>query len=129
MQLGGRTLFSGFNFTFENGRRVGICGRNGLGKSTLLRIVLGQLAPTEGTVKTGQLTRFNYVDPIAAAIERGAHRAGRGPPMARSLCNGRGKKFRCAVISSGFCLPTSGSQRRSNIFRAASAAGCCWRAY
>jgi ATP-binding cassette subfamily F protein uup len=62
MELGGRTLFTGFNFTFENGRRVGICGRNGLGKSTLLRIVLGQLAPTEGTVKTGQLTKFNYVD-------------------------------------------------------------------
>ncbi len=62
MELGGRTLFSGFNFTFENGRRVGICGRNGLGKSTLLKIVLGQLTPTEGTVKTGQLTRFNYVD-------------------------------------------------------------------
>jgi ABC transport system ATP-binding/permease protein len=62
MELGGRALFSGFNFTFENGRRVGICGRNGLGKTTLLKIVLGQLAPTEGTVKTGQLTRFNYVD-------------------------------------------------------------------
>jgi ATP-binding cassette subfamily F protein uup len=62
MDLGGRTLFSGFNFTFENGRRVGICGRNGLGKTTLLKIILGQLAPTEGTVKTGQLTRFNYVD-------------------------------------------------------------------
>lgn len=62
MELGERKLFSGFSFTFENGRRVGICGRNGLGKSTLLRIILGQLAPTEGTVKTGQLTRFNYVD-------------------------------------------------------------------
>jgi ATP-binding cassette subfamily F protein uup len=62
MELGGRTLFSGFNFTFENGRRVGICGRNGLGKSTLLKIILGQTTPTEGTVKTGQLTRFNYVD-------------------------------------------------------------------
>jgi ATP-binding cassette subfamily F protein uup len=62
MELGGRLLFGGFDFTFENGRRVGICGRNGLGKSTLLRIVLGQLAPTEGTVKTGQLTKFNYVD-------------------------------------------------------------------
>src|SRR5580692_10985283 len=62
MELGGRALFSGFDFTFENGRRVGICGRNGLGKSTLLKIVLGQLAPTQGTVKTGQLTRFNYVD-------------------------------------------------------------------
>jgi ABC transport system ATP-binding/permease protein len=62
MELGGKKLFSGFNFTFENGRRVGICGRNGLGKSTLLRIIIGQVPPTEGTVKTGQLTRFNYVD-------------------------------------------------------------------
>ena len=60
--LGGRTLFSGFNHTFENGRRIGVCGRNGLGKSTLLKIILGQLPPTEGTVKTGQLTNFNYVD-------------------------------------------------------------------
>jgi ATP-binding cassette subfamily F protein uup len=62
MELGGRTLFRGFNFTFENGKRVGVCGRNGLGKTTLLKIILGQLAPTEGTVKTGQLTKFNYVD-------------------------------------------------------------------
>ncbi|HWF20052.1 MAG TPA: ABC-F family ATP-binding cassette domain-containing protein [Verrucomicrobiae bacterium] len=62
MELGGRALFSGFDFTFENGRRVGICGRNGMGKTTLLKIILGQLAPTQGTVKTGQLTRFNYVD-------------------------------------------------------------------
>jgi ATP-binding cassette subfamily F protein uup len=62
MTLGGRTLFSGLNFTFENGRRVGICGRNGLGKTTLLRLIIGQLPPTEGTVKIGQLTKFNYVD-------------------------------------------------------------------
>src|ERR1700722_12475522 len=62
MEIAGKRLFSNFNFTFENGKRVGICGRNGLGKSTLLKIIIGQLAPTEGTVKTGQLTRFNYVD-------------------------------------------------------------------
>ncbi len=62
MELAGKRLFSGFNFNFENGKRVGICGRNGLGKSTLLKIMIGQLTPTEGTVKTGQLTKFNYVD-------------------------------------------------------------------
>jgi len=62
MEIAGKKLFSGFNFTFENGRRAGICGRNGLGKTTLLRILIGQLAPTEGTVKIGQLTKFNYVD-------------------------------------------------------------------
>ena len=62
MDLGGRTLFRGFNFTFENGQRIGVAGRNGLGKTTLLKLIIGQLAPTEGTVKTGQLTKFNYVD-------------------------------------------------------------------
>ena len=62
MTLGGRTLFRGFNFTFENGRRVGVAGRNGLGKSTLLKCIVGELGPTEGTVKVGPLTQFNYVD-------------------------------------------------------------------
>jgi ATP-binding cassette subfamily F protein uup len=62
MDLGGRTLFRRFNFTFENGQRIGVVGRNGLGKTTLLKIIIGQLAPMEGTVKTGQLTKFNYVD-------------------------------------------------------------------
>jgi len=62
MTIAGKKLFSGFNYTFENGHRIGVCGRNGLGKSTLLKIIIGQLQPTEGSVKTGQLTNFNYVD-------------------------------------------------------------------
>ena len=60
--LGDRTLFRGFNFSFENGMRVGVAGRNGLGKTTLLRTIMGQLAPSAGTVKVGQLVRFNYID-------------------------------------------------------------------
>ena len=62
MAIAGRTLFTGFNFTFENGQRIGVCGRNGLGKTTLLKSLIGQLPPTEGTIKIGQLTKFNYVD-------------------------------------------------------------------
>jgi ATP-binding cassette subfamily F protein uup len=62
MTLGGRVLFQGLDFTFANGQRVGVAGRNGLGKSTLLKTIVGELAPTTGTVKVGPLTRFNYVD-------------------------------------------------------------------
>ena len=62
MDLGGRTLFRGFNFTFEHGQRIGVAGRNGTGKTTLLKLIIGELEPAEGTVKTGQLTKFNYVD-------------------------------------------------------------------
>jgi len=62
ISLGGRRLFSKLSLNFAAGQRLGIFGRNGLGKTTLLKIVLGQLAPDEGTVKIGQLTQFNYVD-------------------------------------------------------------------
>lgn len=60
--LGGRRLFSHLKLNFAGGTRIGITGRNGLGKTTLLRIILGQLPPTEGEVRVGQLTKFNYVD-------------------------------------------------------------------
>jgi ATP-binding cassette subfamily F protein uup len=62
MSVAGRKLFGGFTFSFANGQRIGVCGRNGLGKTTLLKAILGRLPPSEGTVKTGQLTKFNYVD-------------------------------------------------------------------
>lgn len=62
MEIEGKRLFSGLSINFDNGQRIGITGRNGLGKTTLLKIILSQVQPTEGVVKTGQLTRFNYVD-------------------------------------------------------------------
>jgi ATP-binding cassette subfamily F protein uup len=62
LELGGRKLIERFDFKFEASMRIGICGRNALGKTSLLRIVLGQLAPTGGSQKTGVLTQFNYVD-------------------------------------------------------------------
>jgi ATP-binding cassette subfamily F protein uup len=60
--MGGKRLFSGLTHNFAAGQKVGVFGRNGLGKTTLLKIIQGQLEPTEGTVKIGQLTKFNYVD-------------------------------------------------------------------
>jgi ATP-binding cassette subfamily F protein uup len=62
MEFSGRRLFSGLDLSFANGTRIGITGRNGLGKTTLLKLILGELAPTAGTIKIGQLTQFNYVD-------------------------------------------------------------------
>lgn len=61
-EIGGKRLFSNLTLNFAAGQRIGVFGRNGLGKTTLLRIVQGQFEPTEGTVKIGMLTKFNYVD-------------------------------------------------------------------
>ena len=62
MELGGRTLFENFSLNLTAGERLGIVGRNGLGKSTLLKIMLGQLQPTSGEVEIGARTQINYVD-------------------------------------------------------------------
>ncbi len=62
MELGGRALFQNVSLNLAAGERLGIVGRNGLGKSTLLRIMLQQLEPTSGTVELGARTEINYVD-------------------------------------------------------------------
>jgi ATP-binding cassette subfamily F protein uup len=61
-EIGGRWLFSHLDLSFAKGQRVGVFGRNGLGKTTLLKLMIGELEPTQGTVKIGMLTKFNYVD-------------------------------------------------------------------
>lgn len=58
----GRWLFSHLDLSFEPGTCTGIIGRNGLGKTTLLRILMGLQTPDEGSVVTGKRTVFNYVD-------------------------------------------------------------------
>ncbi|HEX2866483.1 MAG TPA: ABC-F family ATP-binding cassette domain-containing protein [Ignavibacteriales bacterium] len=61
-EIGDKKLFQDLNFIFEAGRKLGIVGRNGLGKTTLLKVILGEVPPKEGKVETGERTFFNYVD-------------------------------------------------------------------
>jgi ABC transport system ATP-binding/permease protein len=68
MQLGGRVLFQDLNLDLAAGERLGVIGRNGLGKSTLLKLMLGELQPTTGEVIVGAQTAINYVDQNRSAI-------------------------------------------------------------
>ncbi len=62
IKIGGKTLFKDFNFAFEASRKLGIVGRNGVGKTTLLKIILGELSPSAGKIEIGEKTEFNYID-------------------------------------------------------------------
>lgn len=58
----GQTLFSGLNFAVNAGMRVGLVGPNGTGKTTLLKLLRGDLEPLEGTIRRAGALRTVYFD-------------------------------------------------------------------
>ncbi|HVF71912.1 MAG TPA: ATP-binding cassette domain-containing protein [Chthoniobacterales bacterium] len=69
MELGGRILFEKLSLNLGAQERLGIVGRNGLGKSTLLKIMLQELKPARGAVEIGARTEINYVDQNRLMLE------------------------------------------------------------
>lgn len=61
MQFGGRVLFKDVNVAFTTGECYGIIGANGVGKSTLLRIISGELEPTTGTISKDPKERMSIL--------------------------------------------------------------------
>ena len=60
MSFGEKHVFSGANFVIEKGDRIALVGRNGEGKTTLARMLIGQLTPTEGSVRLGANVNIGY---------------------------------------------------------------------
>ena len=60
MSFGAKHVFSGANFVIEKGDRIALVGRNGEGKTTLARMLVGQLTPTEGSIRIGANVNIGY---------------------------------------------------------------------
>lgn len=60
LDYGGKTYIDDFNYVLLRNDRIGIVGHNGSGKSSLMDIIAGRLAPTRGTVKVGQTVKIGY---------------------------------------------------------------------
>ena len=60
MSFGAKHVFSGANFVIEKGDRIAFVGRNGEGKTTLARMLVGQLTPTEGSIRIGANVNIGY---------------------------------------------------------------------
>jgi ATP-binding cassette subfamily F protein uup len=69
LKIGELTLVKDLDFILTPGERLGIVGRNGTGKTTLLRSILGDLAPTSGEVVVGKNTKIAYFDQHRADLD------------------------------------------------------------
>jgi ABC transport system ATP-binding/permease protein len=65
----GRTLIEGFSSIVLRGDKVGLIGPNGCGKTTLLKLILGELEPTSGTVRRGTRLQVAYFDQMRSALD------------------------------------------------------------
>ena len=69
-QLGGRTLFRDLSFVLSPGTRLGLLGRNGTGKTTLLRLLAGEQEPDAGRIERAQALRIVYFDQTREQLDR-----------------------------------------------------------
>ena len=69
MRYGDRTLIDKFTTTVLRGDKIGLVGPNGCGKTTLLKLILGQLQATSGTIKLGTNLNVAYFDQMRAGLK------------------------------------------------------------
>ncbi|MCC6725344.1 MAG: energy-dependent translational throttle protein EttA [Saprospiraceae bacterium] len=64
-----RVLFENFSFSVPKNSIVGIIGPNGVGKTTLFRMMMGQEKPDSGSIRLGDTVQVSYVDQSHSAID------------------------------------------------------------
>lgn len=72
VDIAGRRLLSDLTLSLGKRERVGIVGPNGCGKTTLLRVLLGELEPAGGSVRLGKNTRIAYLDQSRSGLDDSA---------------------------------------------------------
>lgn len=60
LEIGGKKLLTDFSYKFKRGERIGIVGKNGVGKSTFLKMLVGEMQPTGGKIIIGETINYGY---------------------------------------------------------------------
>ncbi|MGW7680669.1 energy-dependent translational throttle protein EttA [Kribbella sp. NPDC054772] len=67
--FGDRKLFDGLSFSLPRAGIVGVVGPNGVGKSTLFRMIVGEEQPDAGALKLGETVKISYVDQSRGGLD------------------------------------------------------------
>jgi ATP-binding cassette subfamily F protein uup len=69
LELGDRLLLDKLDWSIGPGVRIGLVGVNGTGKSSVLKLLVGELAPTAGTIKRGKTLKIGYLSQALAELD------------------------------------------------------------
>lgn len=115
--FGGKTLFKDMKLVFQKGQKCAVVGPNGVGKSTLLKIIMSQLPPDAGVFRWNDTARVGYfaqdfhglLDPDQTLLEWLKYQVNKVDEVAcrkalgRMLFSGQDVEKRIRVLSGGEC--------------------------
>ena len=124
---GERTIVRDFSTTIMRGDKIGVIGPNGVGKTTLLQLLLGQLAPQAGSVRLGNQSSGRVFRPTSRATRRRRDRSGQPWRRRRNVVDQRQLAPR-ARIPAGFSVHARASANAGAVpFRRRTQPPAAWR--
>ena len=129
VELGGRTLFQDVNLNLAAGERLGMVGRNGLGKSSLLKVILQELPADQWRGGDRRADPDQLRRSKSAPARRRENGLGRSRERRRIRHASASRASPCVRICGDFFSPKTASTRRFRSLAAANAAGSCSRKF
>ena len=105
-----QTLFKDFHYKFSRQDRVGIIGPNGVGKTTLIRLILGLEKPDSGKVVVGETVRFGYYSQHGLVLDQDKRVIDVVREVAEYIPMEKGKKLTAERLLENFLFPRSQQQ-------------------
>lgn len=107
---GDKVLLKDFYYNFSRYEKMGIVGRNGTGKSTFIKMLLGEVKPDGGRVSIGETVRFGYYSQEGLEFDPQAKVIDAVRKIAETIDLGGGKKLTAMQFLNHFLFPPSRQQ-------------------
>ncbi len=100
-----KTILDGFDYVFKKGDKIGLTGKNGTGKSTLLNLITQEILPDTGLVKKGDTTVFGYYHQSGLSFEGGERVIDVVKNIAEFITMSDGKMISASQLLTHFLFP------------------------
>lgn len=115
LKFGERTMLDDFSYKFSRYERVGIVGKNGVGKSTFLNLMVGALLPDKGSIERGETLRIGYYNQKGITFKPGQTVFDIVHDIAETVTTADGHSISATSMLNRFLFPTETLNKRVEI--------------
>ena len=115
LKFGERKMLDKFSYKFTRGERIGIVGRNGVGKSTFLNLISGGLQPDSGVIEQGKTLRIGYYTQRGISFKPGQTVLDCVQEIAEVVKSSEGQNVSATTLLNRFLFPHETFTKRIDI--------------